>query len=246
MHEITFTHQGDCTPGVNFKLDVCPIDIHIGQIRLVRIYVVVLVLLTLTLKIGSWHSPGWSDCASTYTMKIQCEENVRKKWGNFLTFSTLFPHIFHTFSSQKIPHISAGNWPDSSHGKCEEKCKENVRKVNVRKIVRKMGSSKMWGKMWGNFNTFFLTISLHYFLTWTLEIGRFPHMEMWGKCEENCEQNFTTISAHGFLTLRLEKILTFVRKSVRKLSIFHTFLHNFNTLMLHYNQLGEEAQWPIG
>ena len=130
--------------------------------------------------------------------------------------STLFPHIFHTFSSQKFPHISAGNWPDSSHGKCEEKCKENVRRVNVRKIVRKMGSSKMWGKMWGNFNTFFLTISLHYFLTWTLEIGRFPHMEMWGKCEENCEENFSTTSAHGFLTLRLEKILTFVRKSVRK------------------------------
>ena len=70
--------------------------------------------------------------------------------------------------------------------------------------------------MWGNFNTFFLTISLHYFLTWTLEIGRFPHMEMWAKCEENCEENFSTISAHGFLTLRLEKILTFVRKSVRK------------------------------
>ena len=36
MYEITFTHQGDCTPGVNFKLDVCPIDIHIGKIRLVR------------------------------------------------------------------------------------------------------------------------------------------------------------------------------------------------------------------
>ena len=32
MHEIVFTHQGDCTPGVNFKLDVCPID----KIRLVR------------------------------------------------------------------------------------------------------------------------------------------------------------------------------------------------------------------
>ena len=156
-----------------------------------------------------------------FTMEIQCEENVRKKWGNFLTFSTLFPHIFHTFSLQKFPHISAGNWPDSSHGKCEEKCKENVRKVNVRKIVRKMGSSKMWGKMWGNFNTFFLTISLHYFLTWTLEIGRFPHMEMWGKlwgnfqyyfstwiphietgknphiCEEKCEENFP-FSTHFF------------------------------------------------
>ena len=146
--------------------------------------------------------------------------NVRKMWGKSEEISSHFPHYFLTFSTlfphKKIPHISAGNWPDSSHGKCEEKCKENVRKVNVRKIVRKMGSSKMWGKMWGNFNTFFLTISLHYFLTWTLEIGRFPHMEMWGKCEENCEENFTTISAHGFLTLRLEKILTFVRKSVRK------------------------------
>ena len=117
-------------------------------------------------------------------MKIQCEENVRKKWGNFLTFSTLFPHIFHTFSSQKIPHISAGNWPDSSHGKCEEKCKENVRKVNVRKIVRKMGSSKMWGKMWGNFNFFpynFPTLFPH------MDAGNWPLSshgnvrKMWGK-----------------------------------------------------------------
>ena len=82
---------------------------------------------------------------------------MRKFPHIFHTISSHFPHFFLTFVrekcraatnvlNQKFPHISAGNWPDSSHGKCEEKCKENVRKVNVRKIVRKMISSSTSAK----------------------------------------------------------------------------------------------------
>ena len=45
-----------------------------------------------------WNSFNLSGLISVFTL---WNFNVRKKWGNFLTFSTLFPHIFHTFSSQK-------------------------------------------------------------------------------------------------------------------------------------------------
>ena len=55
-------------------------------------------------------------------------------------------------------------------GKCEGKCKENVRKVNVRKTVRKVRSSEMWGKMWEISTLFFLTLSLHY-------VQEIPHMD---------------------------------------------------------------------
>ena len=37
------------------------------------------------------------------TMKFQCEEKVRKKWGKFLTTSTHFPRI--SAGNVQIPHI---------------------------------------------------------------------------------------------------------------------------------------------
>ena len=140
----------------------------------------------------------------------------------FLTFSTLFPHKnFLTLALEigRIPHMA--------------NVRKIVRKVNVRKIVRKMRSSKMWGKMWGNFNTFSLTLFPH------MDAGNWPLSshgnvrKMWGKLWGKFHYYFSTWIPH----IESGKNPHICEGKCEENFPFSTFLHNFNTLMLHYNQL---------
>ena len=154
--------------------------------------------------------------------------------------SLRFPHFFHTFSSQKFPHNSAGNWPDSLHQLhiCGKFLTFSSHWNLLPRTTCYISShSLMWGKG-------FLISPAHL---------QFPHILHVWNCLQQISPHFSTHSSElenqTTNSLHFTNVWNFDKRSFPYISSTHGknslrfphFFHTFSSQKFPHNSAGN---WP--